>query len=269
MEFLKKYYEKILLGAVLTGFAVLVVFLFLWVNNEKQKLGERTNVIVKRSSKAAPPLNLDFYDDILQKVKTPPVLDLSMTNRLFNPVKWQKAPDGKLIKIVRGDEVGPRALVITNITTLYMTISLDSITTNDVGARYTISVERDGAPTLALRKKRYFVSFPITGSNNKTEIFTLNNAKGLVDDPLLDLTLVDTDEKIEISKAKPFKRPDSYMADMKYDPEKKVFHNCRVGGPALLFDGEEYNIVAISENEVVISAKSNNKKTTITYAGAP
>jgi len=268
MEFLKKNYEKILLGAVLTGFAVLVVFLFLWVSNEKQKLSQRTNVIVKRSTQAAPPLNLEQYDEILQKVKTPPVLDLTMTNRLFNPVKWQKAPDGKLIKIVRGDEIGPRALVITNITTLYMTISLDSVSTNDVGARYTISVEREGAPTAALRKKRYFVSFPISGNNNKTEVFTLNDAKGMVDDPQLTLTLVDSDEKIPISKSKSFKRPDSYTADLRYDPEKRAFHNCRVGS-AIAFGGEEYNIVAISENEVVISAKSNNKKTTITYAGAP
>jgi hypothetical protein len=265
MEFLKKNYEKILLGAVLLGLAVLVVVLFLWVGNEKQKLEQRTSTFITRTTKPAPPLNLDYYDEVLQKMKTPPVLDLSMTNRLFNPVKWQKAPDGKLIKIVRGDEIGPRAVVVTNITALYMTIALDSVSTNDPVPRYAISVDREGAPTLALRKKRYFVSFPISGNNNKSEVFTLNDAKGPVDDPELTLTLTDTGEKIQISKAKPFKRADAYTADLKYDPEKRVFKNCRVGS-VIAFDGEEYNIVAISENEVVISAKSNNKKTTITYA---
>lgn len=268
MEFLKKNYEKILLGAVLLGLAVLVVVLFLWVGNEKQKLETRTRTIIGHSAKAGPPLNLDYYDEVLQKMKTPPALDLSMTNRLFNPVKWQKAPDGKLIKIVRGDEIGPRAVVVTNITPLYMTIALDSFSTNDTGARYAISVDREGAPTVALRKKRYFVSFPVSGNNNKTEVFTLNDVKGMVDDPELTLTLIDTGEKVQISKGKSFKRADAYAADLKYDPEKRGFKNCRVGS-SIAFGGEEYNIVAISENEVVISAKSNNKKTTITYAGTP
>jgi hypothetical protein len=79
--------------------------------------------------------------------------------------------------------------------------------------------------------------------------------------------LSDTGEKAPVSKAKPFKRVDTYKADLKYDPDKMLFRNCRVGTP-VAFGGEEYNIVAISDKEVVISAKSNNKKTTITYVGA-
>jgi hypothetical protein len=67
-----------------------------------------------------------------------------------------------------------------------------------------------------------------------------------------------------LSRDKPFRRVDGYMADLKYDPESKKWLNQRVGS-SLKFGDDEYNIVAINQNEVVLSAKSNQKKTTLTY----
>jgi hypothetical protein len=55
---------------------------------------------------------------------------------------------------------------------------------------------------------------------------------------------------------------------LRFSPENKNFANRRVGD-RLSIAGEEYNIVAISENEVVLSAKSNQKKWTIKYNAAP
>jgi hypothetical protein len=153
-----------------------------------------------------------------------------------------------------------------------MTVSLETVQTNETGARYAIIIEHEAATTPALRRKRHFVSLPAVGNNNKTDAFVLIDAKGQPDDPELTLALTDTGDKPRVSKSKPFKRVDvymgvpAYMADLKYDPEKMVFKKYRVGMP-IAFGGEEYNIVAISDNEVVISAKSNNKKTT--YIGAP
>jgi hypothetical protein len=54
------------------------------------------------------------------------------------------------------------------------------------------------------------------------------------------------------------------MADLKFDPEGKKWPNQRVGS-SLKFGNDEYIIVAINRNEVVLSAKSNQKKTTLTY----
>lgn len=261
MEFLKKHYEKILLGMVLLGLAAVVVFLFLWISSEKQKLEEKSSSLINRPARPIDPLK--NYDGVLQGASTPLLLDFSATNRLFNPVKWQKAPDGRLIKINRNEQIGPKALTVTNITPLYTIVTLDSVQTNETGARYAIIVEHEAATTQALRKKRYFAS-----PGGKTEAFVLNEVKGQPDEPELSLTLSDTGEKAPVSKAKPFKRVDTYMADLKYDPENKPFKKYRVGMP-IAFGGEEYNIVAISDKEVVISAKSNNKKTTITYVGAP
>jgi hypothetical protein len=57
------------------------------------------------------------------------------------------------------------------------------------------------------------------------------------------------------------------MVDLKYAPENKSWINRRVGA-SLSFNGEDYNIVAITENEVVLSAKSNQKKWTIKYTAS-
>ena len=81
------------------------------------------------------------------------------------------------------------------------------------------------------------------------------------------MKLNDTGDLAVITKDQPFKRVDGYMADIKYELEKKAWKDRRVGAN-LVFNGEEYNIVAINQNEVVLSAK-NQKKWTIKYNPGP
>ena len=81
------------------------------------------------------------------------------------------------------------------------------------------------------------------------------------------LELNDTGQRVTVTKDQPFRRVDGYMVDLKYAPENKTWTNRRVGA-SLSFNGEEYNIVAITENEVVLSAKSNQKKWTIKYSAS-
>jgi len=57
---------------------------------------------------------------------------------------------------------------------------------------------------------------------------------------------------------------DAYIAALKYSPEGKNWQDQRVGDD-LKFAGDDYIVVAINQNEVVLSAKSNQKKTTLTY----
>ena len=54
---------------------------------------------------------------------------------------------------------------------------------------------------------------------------------------------------------------------VKYEPQKKKWTDQRIG-QALNINGEEYKIVAISKDEVVLSAP-NQKKTTIKSTGPP
>jgi hypothetical protein len=104
--------------------------------------------------------------------------------------------------------------------------------------------------------------------DTKNDTFTLRDVKASPGDATnvsVVLELNDTGQRVVVSKDQPFRRIDGYTVDLKYAPENKTWTNRRKGS-SILFNGEEYNIVAITENEVVLSAKSNQKKWTIKYS---
>jgi hypothetical protein len=193
------------------------------------------------------------------------MIDFSPPNRLFNPLAWQKAVDGRLIK-VDATNVGPYAVTITKMTPLYLKLTLDSVTPMDTGTRYVVGIEKEAAvnPRERTKTQKY------CSLNTKNETFTLRDVKIPPDNPTnvaVVLELNDTRQRVEVSKEQPFRRIDGYMVDLKYAPESKTWNARRVGAP-LSFGGEDYNIVAITENEVVLSAKSNQKKWTIKYSAS-
>ena len=55
-------------------------------------------------------------------------------------------------------------------------------------------------------------------------------------------------------------RPEAYVADLNYPAENRQFRTLRRDA-AIAFGGEEYKIVEITENEVVVSNRLNDKKT--------
>jgi hypothetical protein len=256
MGFLKKHYEKILLGLVLLGLALAAGFLPFLVSSQKQKLEDLRQGFFVKTPKPLTNLDLTVPTNALKRMATIPVINFSTKNKLFNPMPWQKRADGTLVPSTK---VGPTAASITNVAPLYLKITLDSVTVSDNGPHYVIGIEKEAARNPAQRpKKQAYCSL-----NSKNDTFVLVGVNGKPDDPSqLVLELNDTGEKVTISKDKPFQRIDGYIADVRYDPENRKFPHCRVGS-ALAFGGEEYNVVAIAPNEVVISAKSNQKKWTI------
>jgi len=140
-------------------------------------------------------------------------------------------------------------------------LTLDSAETNEIGARYIIGVERQAAPVPWQRVKRQHYA----SVGEKNESFTITDVQGPPANPTqLILQLTDSGELTAISKDKPFRRVDAYIAALKYSPEGKNWQDQRVGDD-LKFAGDDYIVVAINQNEVVLSAKSNQKKTTLTY----
>jgi hypothetical protein len=262
MDFIKRHYEKIVLSAVLLGLVGALVFLPVLISNDRQNLEDMRNGIIGRKPRPLPELNMTRQDNVMERLNSPYVLDFSTTNKLFNPVEWQKDAAGNLIKIATGHEVGADAAVVTKISPLYLQVTLDAVQTNELGAIYIIGVERQGAAAFALRHKRqHYVTV-----GEKNEDFALTAVKGDPANPdELILKLADTSETAEVSKDKPFQRVDGYAADLKYPPENKTFPGRRVGSP-LPFGGDDYLIVAINQNEVILSAQSNQKKTTLRYA---
>jgi hypothetical protein len=265
MDFLKKNYEKVLLGVVLLGLAVAVAFLPFKIASEKQKLEDMRNTLINPNVKPLTNLDLSLPDLVLKRVAIPASIDFSAPNKLFNPMPWQKAADGHLIK-VDGTNIGPNAVTVTKMVPLYLKLTLDSVTLMDTGPRYVIGIEKEAAvnPRDRTKTQKY------CSLNTKNETFTLREVKALPDNPTnvsVILELNDTAQRATVSKEQPFRRIDGYTVDLKYAPETKTWTNRRIGAP-LSFNGEDYNIVAITENEVVLSAKSNQKKWTIKYGAS-
>jgi hypothetical protein len=267
MDFVKKHYEKILLSVVLLGLMGVLVFMLYLIPSDRQRLADIRLSIISHAVKPLDPLNLTRETNVSARLQSPYKLDFSMTNKLFNPVQWQIAADGTLIKIKTGYEIGPRATVVTKITPLCLILTLDSIETNEFGARYVISMEHQGAALPAQRAKRQH--YASVGEKNET--FTIAGVNGSPDNPAqlkLILQLTDTGERATLSKDKPFCRTDAYSADLKYDPEGKKWQGQRIGAD-LKFAGDDNIIVAINQDTVILLARSNQKKTTLTYSPSP
>ena len=270
MDFVKKHYEKILLGFVLLGLVGALVFLPFMVASDQQKLKDMSYGVVHPKASPLPALDLGRETKILERLQSPYKLDFSTTNILFNSVPWQITPDGVFHKIPAGNEVS--LAVVTKITPLYSILALDSIETNSIEtnelvARYVISMERQAAALPGLRgKKQHYASVGET-VGEKNNAFVIKEVSGSPTDPgtlKLIVQLMDTGESVAISKDKPFRRVDGYSADLKYDPEKKTWQGQRVGAD-LKFAGDDYIIVAIDQGAVILSARSNQKKTTLNY----
>ncbi len=261
MDFLKKNYEKVLLSVVLLGLVVAVAFLPFTISSEKEKLVAMSESLVPKA-KPLPPLDLAPEQAALKLMGEPKAVDFSSPNRLFNPMLWQKAADGHLIK-ADASNIGPNALVASKLTPLHLKLTLESVTVSDSGARYVIGTEKETAilPKDRAKKTTY------CSINTKTDTFTLREVQGATADNQTNVTVIlelnDTGQRVPVSREKSFRRIDGYMVDLKYPPENKTFPaGLRVGAP-LAFNGEVYKIVDINDNELVLSATSNQKKWTV------
>lgn len=263
MNFIKKNYEKILLGAVLLGLFGAVLLLPVVIAADKAALKEIVTSITKTPPKPLPPLDMTGESNVLARVQSPDTLDFETTNRLFNPMKWQRTPDGRLIKIETSNDVGPGAVKVVAIKPLYFILKLDSIEPADQfgAARYVISMQRQNAPTPERRNPHN--TYLSVGEKNNT--FSLVSANGPPENPQLVLQMLDSGETVKLAKNQPYQRVDGYIADLTYPLLGKKWNNMRVGDVLKNINGDDYIVVVIDENEVVLSAESNQKKTTLTY----
>ena len=263
MELLKKHYEKVLLGIVLLGLVVGAAFLPLMISSERRALEDKASELIKKPVKELEKLDLTRQTALLKRTGEVFGLDFATTHKLVNPMQWQKKADNFLIKVAKGN-IGVEAVSVTKISPLYLTLTLDSVQPGDP-VQYVIGVERESAISLAARRKKPYYA-PL---NKKNDVFIIHEVKGPVDNPTeVVLELNDTGERVVLKKDVPFKRVDAHTGDIKYEPEKKSWTGLRVGiaaRPPVIIAGEEYNIVAINKNEVVLSAKSNTKKTSRPY----
>jgi hypothetical protein len=253
MEFLKKHYEKILLSVVLLCLAVAAAWLPAKINQEKVEL--QKTIINLPKPKELKPIDLSTNETALKRLQNPPIVELSGAHNLFNPVTWKFKPNVKpeesFIKIVRE---GVDALTITNIRPLFLELVFEKTTASG----YWVGVKR-----LSLKRPSTYAKL-----NEKKELFTIKEVKGPPEDPE-ELVLELPDQQIvSISKVKPFQRIEAYAADLRYPPDNLNFRDKKVND-ILPIAGESYKIIAITENEVRVSAISTDKRTTILWNGVP
>lgn len=275
MDFLKKHYEKVLLGLVLLGLAAGAVFLILMIPTERAALRAQSEEIIKRPAKPLEALDLSQATALIGRTGGGNCLDLATSNKVFNSLPWlRKGEDNNTLqKMALGNEIGIEAVQVTGIRPLYTTIAFESVRPAPAEGgewRYDLTVEKEAAAKAAQRTRKHIPA----ALNGKTETFVIREIKGPVDNPSeLVIELVETGERVSVSKDKPYKHVDGYMADFKYPPDNKTWKDQRVGagGPGtvpITISGESYIVVAIGKNEVVFSAKSNNKKTPRPFAAA-
>jgi hypothetical protein len=262
MDFLKKHYEKILLGVMLFGLIGVLVFMIFYISAEKSDMATKSIQLVTPHPKPLPALDTTAEDAAISRLKAPYNLDFESTNKLFNPMEWQRALDSSLIL---ASKTGAQVAVVTNIAPLYFVVSLDSVIANETATNYVIKIERQAATTAAKRAPtRHYVSND-DKKPKSNDPFALETVKGPLDNPAaLVLKLTDTQEEITVTRDAPYRRIDGYTADFRYDPERKVFRGRRVNDK-VSFGGVDYTVVEINQNELILMDQSNQKKTSLRF----
>lgn len=265
MDFLKKHYEKLVLSLVLLGLVAAAAIMYFQISSVEEAIA-KTKEIVINPVKAAPfkPLDLSTNEAAVQKLQNPPRIVFTGTNNLFNSVKWLRKADGSIIKLSSGNEIGPAAVTVAKLTPLYLIISFEGTNASGGTLRYQFNLTREAEKSLGKRKKS-----PIYLSvGSKQEGVLLKEVHGPADNPTeFILVWLEDNSTIQLAKDAEFKRIAGYAADLLYAPENVSRAGMRKDDK-LTFGGETYNIVAITERDVTLSAKSNGKNTTVRFRGA-
>jgi hypothetical protein len=263
MDFLKRHYEKILLGLVLAGLIGVLVFMLFYIASDREEMDQKREGLIHPRVTALTDLNLTVQSNAMVRMESAYLLDFETGNKLFNPLVWKKTPDGRIFPLKTGNETGLKAVVVTNIAPLFLILSLDKVETNEFGVRYTVGVEKQSASTVAKRRKQ---SRFISVGDKPNDFFSLKEVKPAPDNPgTLVLKLVDDGEEVSIALGMPFRRVEAYTADFRYDPEKKVFRGRRIGDK-VSFNGTDYLVVEVNQNELILADQSNQKKTSLPFA---
>lgn len=263
MNVLKRHFEKVILGAVLVFLLAAVIVLPFKITREQENLANLRGTIMRIPPKPLPPLDLSRGEQALARVQRGVSVALAAPpHNLFSPVTWRRYPDGRREKVERAVE-GPAAVEVLKIVPLYMTVSFDSV--DATGTNYLVVVNNEAEFSRSRRRIAKYVSV-----GDKTDLFVVREVVGPIENPTkLVLELQDTGEVITISTNEPYRRVSGFMADLRYDPEKRVWPNRRVGS-VIGFAGEEFvvsaiNQVATNEYEIVLSARLSGKKHIIRY----
>ena len=264
MEFLKKHYEKMVLCVVLLGLAGAV----LWSKSASDAVQVSITVpVLGPPPKTPPPPPLDLTNDqlALAQITNPPPVVLSGEHNLFNPVTWKRKANGDLLKIIK---TGAAAVMVTNITPLYMIISYEN--TID-GPIYVMGLQRDVDVRNPGKTKTKNVYLRKDENQTKKGVpFIIRGIKGADGDPSeINLEITETgDTSVWVSKDHPYQLVTSHLADLRYDPEALTLSKKKVNDMIEL-DNDPYIIVAITNDAVSLKSSRTTQVKEIKWTKPP
>ncbi len=248
---LRQHYEKIILTLALLGLGAAVLLLMKFSETEKEKINQYENRVRRAQGALVKPVDLTNLVNAVNLAQNPPGLEFDGTHKLFNPVKWQRAADGRFIKNTRGTEGTLDEVQIVRINPLMFSVAVDRW----AGQGYTIFTTNEAAFPKSTR-----AAYSVNETNKP--VLILRQVRGAPENPSeLIVELKDSGEVVLLVPGKPFVRTNAYEVDLKYSIENRDFKRQRVN-QVLKIGGEDYKIVAINPNEVVMSA-ANDKKYTL------
>ena len=264
MQFLKKHYEKVLLSFVLLGLAVAAAALPYMVSQVTEQIDTMVTSVRRSKPKPWTPLDLSTNAEAVRRIEGPVKVQLAGYHNLLNPVRWIKTPDGRVRKIITGEV----SYEVTHIEPLELVVSFDSVSTVADRLQYTLTVIKETSNVIRTNQRT-------AAAGVKSQFFTIERVVGPPEAPealMLRLRDGSKDERelITVTRDQPFRRLTGYTADIAFPPEREEFKRKRVDDKIKgRGETESYKIVAITENEVVLSNDSTSKKTTIKLKASP
>lgn len=259
MEFLRKHYEKVILSVVLLLLAVAAAYLPALVQAVDRSID---NEIKRENPKPFTPLNTETNLAILKQSQKKLRVKLSgPKHNLFNPVRWIRHKDGNWIKDPFYGMRGPEALIAKKIDPLYFSIEYDTIVTNGAEIFYSFGVTRQ-ADAKKANRRRMTRRVQI---GRESDIFTLKEVKGRLTRPdefVIRLLADNREIRVSGKQSEPYKEIAGYTVDLIYKPDERKF-NAKRRGDTIKIAKKWYEIVVVSENEVVVKDSKTTKQTTI------
>ncbi len=257
MDFLKKHYEKIILGAILLGLAIVAAALPMAVADVRAQIQQ--NDAPPATKAAYQPMNLATQEMALARLKLPPKLKIVGENLTFNPVLWVTMPNGQLKKITPGER-GPEALKVLRVAEIPYSIEFMRVAASSYHFVITTNIGVSGKPEKADR----YVPNRI-GERSPGSFFILRAINGKPEDPdSFSLELNGTKQVVTVAKGLPFRRIQEYAVDLRYEPENRNFRDQREGG-ILLFENDAYKIVAINSAFIRFQSLLTGRQTTLQF----
>lgn len=261
MEFIKKHYEKLVLGVVLLSVAGLAIFLVFAVSQIRSDLESALQQFAGAKQKPLVSENLETNLTALKRVTgRVPVVLAAPDHYTFNPITWARASGGRLEPTRPRPDTGAAGLTYTAAHDLVLEIAFEQVAGTPEALRYQFSVRRDYEKTANAR--RAMVESVAVGSENKDQLFRLLDVQGPKEAPTnFVCELIATRETFNLSKGRNFRRTQGYSADLRYEADRRDFPQKRVGD-SITLSGAVYKIVAIEKDELVVSAP-NSVRTTV------